>query len=68
MKCPFCRSQSFYVKDSEDEYQIHEFTWEEGGIVFPEEMDRADAASIGRETRIYCHRCAWQGKMDEVKE
>ena len=34
MKCPTCGCERFYIKDSDDEYEIYEFTTAKGTIEF----------------------------------
>lgn len=58
MKCPVCGSQKFFVKDHEDEYEMHEFDLEDGRAVFVSEPQE-----IQPETETYCNRCSWHGSF-----
>ncbi len=64
-KCPVCGSQKFYVKDPEDEYEIYEFELNEGMVVFAERYE--DCPPLSGDGHIYCNRCIWHGKMNELK-
>lgn len=63
MACPLCKSQQFYVKDVDDEYEVHEFETGEQGITFSEAEDAPDVTA---EQEIFCCRCSWHGRLDEV--
>ncbi|MGD9505441.1 MAG: hypothetical protein AB7W37_11035 [Syntrophobacteraceae bacterium] len=65
-RCPLCGSQDFYVKDSVDEYELHEFTIEKGEIVFSCECDESEQPEIGSGSSIHCNRCAWHGVMENI--
>ena len=62
-KCPFCGSESFYVKDAVDEFEIYEFDLKEDGIVFDAEVDESELPEVGGESETYCNKCAWHGKL-----
>ena len=62
-KCPLCGSQSFYVKDPGDPYEIYEFELEKGEIVFSSGGDDSELPNIEGETETYCNRCAWHDKL-----
>ena len=64
MECPLCRCPKFYLKDPDDEFEIYEFTSRDGEIMFDcdEEPPAWDETTVA-----YCDRCAWHGKMKEVK-
>lgn len=66
-KCPYCGSQSFYVKDPADEYETYEFDLKAGEVVPGPESPGADWPEIGDETETYCIRCAWHGKFQNLK-
>ncbi len=68
MKCPLCRSQHFYVKDSEDAYEIYPFNCSEGPICFDPDVDPSGIPPIDDETETYCNQCAWHGKYQELKQ
>ena len=52
MKCPFCSCPTFYVKDSDDEYETYEFDLKEGEIVLSEEVDKSECPAINGESQI----------------
>lgn len=62
-KCPLCGSESFYVKDPVDEFEIYEFDLKEDGIVFDVEVDESELPELGEESETYCNKCAWHGKL-----
>ncbi len=62
-KCPRCDSQSFYVKDSEDAYEVFEFSVAGGEIVFTPDEDDSVTPVIGEETEAFCSRCSWHDKF-----
>jgi hypothetical protein len=67
-KCPFCGSQSFYIKDPEDQYEIYEFDLEEGRVQFrPGEEETVEPPAIRDETETYCGLCSWHGKFNTLK-
>lgn len=67
-KCPYCGSQSFYVKDPEDQYEIYEFDLQGGAIQFkPGEAEASQPPEIGAETETYCGTCSWHGKFNTLK-
>lgn len=65
MACPVCGCQQFYVKDPDDEFEVHEFECRQGQPCFqcPE-----DAPEMKNDTETYCEKCAWHGRFDKVKE
>lgn len=68
MECPFCGCQSFYVKDPDDEYETHAFDVNGGEIIFSQDGPDVDSPpAVGDETESYCSRCAWHGKIKELK-
>jgi hypothetical protein len=67
MECPFCGCQSFYVKDPHDEYETHEFDVSGGKVVFSEEPPDGAPSQVNDETESYCTRCAWHGKVKNLK-
>jgi hypothetical protein len=68
MTCPLCGSQSFYVKDPEDPYQIYKFNLAGGKILIsPGAGGESETPEIVAETETYCGRCAWHGKFHLLK-
>ncbi len=66
MKCPTCGSVNFYARDPEDEYEEYRFALQ-GDEVVPESAD-ADALAIINDTEAYCERCAWHGRLAQLKK
>ena len=66
MKCPTCGSLQFYAKDPDDAYEEHHFSIR-GDQVVPDASD-ADAPSITDQTEAFCERCAWHGRLAELKQ
>ena len=67
-KCPLCGCKTFYVKDSDDEYEAYEFCINEGEAVYSNEVNASECPAIDGVSRIHCNQCAWNGKMTEVKK
>ena len=66
MACPVCKSEQFYVKDPDDDYEIYEFQYKDGELHFTDADSEADANEIGEKREIYCQRCAWHGKKGTI--
>lgn len=64
MECPLCRCAKFYLKDPDDQFETYEFSWRDGEALFEcdEELPPFDDNSVA-----YCDRCAWHGKLGEMK-
>jgi hypothetical protein len=63
MKCPACRSENFYLKDPEDEYEIYSFSIKDGSVCFDTDSDSPKAPAMCDDTETYCNQCAWHGKF-----
>ena len=68
MACPFCGCETFYVKDPDDEFETYEFTLKNGEIVFSDEVDESASLPMGDETSTHCNRCAWNGRLQDLKK
>ncbi len=66
-KCPFCGSQSFYVKDPADQYEIFEFDLQGGQVQFKSDEENGNPPAIGDETETYCGLCSWHAKFNTLK-
>lgn len=67
-KCPYCGSQSFYIKDPEDQYEIFDFDLQGGTVQFrPGDQETFQPPEIKGETETYCGTCAWHGKFNTLK-
>jgi hypothetical protein len=67
MECPYCRSRNFYLKDPDDGYETHEFDLREGKVVFLEKEEAPPSLPLEKDTTIFCSRCAWRGRMEDLK-
>ena len=65
MKCPTCGSTRFYAKDPDDEYEEYGFALKHGDVV--PDPAHADAVDIIRQSEAFCERCAWHGRLDDLK-
>jgi len=65
-RCPVCKSEDFFVKLSEDQFDVCEFCTKDGEIAFAPDADPADLPEITAETETYCSRCAWHGRYDSL--
>ena len=61
--CPVCGSLSFYVKDSQDEFETYGFTLADGRAVCD---DSASCGIVAGAAESYCSRCSWHGRIAEV--
>jgi hypothetical protein len=68
MTCPVCGCERFYVKDPDDEFDIHEFDLQGGGVVFTAKKVDGTKPDIQDETETYCGNCSWHGKFKELKK
>jgi hypothetical protein len=69
MTCPTCACEHFYVRDSDDEYEMHEFDLQGGDeVVFTAEEAEEGKTEIRDETEIYCDNCSWHGKFKALKK
>jgi uncharacterized protein YbaR (Trm112 family) len=66
MACPICKSDQFYVKDPDDEYETVEFEYRDGKIAITEGDSDAVGDDIVEKREIFCQRCAWHGKKDAL--
>ena len=67
MKCPVCGCVNFFVKDPEDEYETYEFELQDGNICFDPGDDDSAAPELQDDTEAFCDKCAWHGKLKELK-
>ena len=67
MKCPMCGCEKFYVKDSDDEYEIYEFKCPDGEICFDPNVDESSAPLVKNETETFCNKCAWHDKFEKLQ-
>ncbi len=67
MKCPVCGSLNFFVKDPDDEYETHEFELKGQDVVFNPEAAESDSPEVKSDTEIFCEKCAWHDKFEELK-
>ena len=68
MECPYCRSRNFYLKSPDDEYETYEFDLQEGKAVWLEKEKSPLTLPLEKGTPIFCNRCAWHGRMGDLKE
>ena len=67
MECPYCRRRNFYLKDPDDEFETFEFDFREGEAVFAEKKGTRSSLFLEKDTPIFCNRCAWRGRMEDLK-
>jgi hypothetical protein len=67
MKCPVCGCVNFFVKDPDDEYETYEFELQNGEICYDPGDDDAAAPELQDDTETFCDKCAWHGKLKELK-
>ncbi len=61
-----CGCERFYVKDPDDEYEIHEFDLQGVLVVFTAKKVDGGGPDIEDETETYCDNCSWHGKFKEL--
>jgi len=66
-KCPACKSENFYLKDPNDEFEIFEFDLQEGEMIFLGNEGSKHPPPLRDETRIFCNRCAWNGRKTDLE-
>ena len=66
MPCPICKSDQFFVKNPDDDYEIYEFFYKDGEIEFTDADSEIGADQVGEKHEIYCQRCAWHGKRGAI--
>ncbi len=66
MSCPFCKSDQFYIKDNEDEWETYDFECKNGKIQFTDTAEAEQAEQIKPDRTVYCQRCAWNGPCDQI--
>ena len=67
MKCPVCGSLNFFVKDPDDEYETFEFELKDAKIVYISEADETDSPAVKADTEVFCEKCSWHDKFQELK-
>ena len=67
MKCPYCGCPHFYFKDPSDDFMAYAFDCESGEICFSKDDDESERPALKDDMQIYCDRCAWNGKLSEIK-
>jgi len=67
MKCPTCGCKRFYIKDTDDAYEIYEFTASNGNVEFDADIEAQNIPEITNEIETYCDKCAWHGKFETLE-
>jgi hypothetical protein len=67
LACPICKSNDFYSKNPDDDYDMFEFTFENGRIQYEDGRAESNAPRMSEDPEIYCQRCAWHGKITSVQ-
>jgi hypothetical protein len=67
MKCPVCGSLNFFVKDPDDEYETFEFELKDAKIVYNSEADESNSPEVNSDTEVFCEKCSWHDKFQELK-
>jgi hypothetical protein len=65
---PHCGCITFYVKDSDDEYETYEFGINDGEAVLSKEVNVSECPATDGENRINSNECAWYGKLMKAKK
>ncbi len=67
MKCQTCGCERFFIKDTDDEYEIYEFTASDGKVKFDENLDTQNIPEVTSDIDTFCDKCAWHGRFDTLK-
>jgi hypothetical protein len=62
--CPQCGSRRFFVKDTEDPYEVYSFEIAGGEIRFDDSEERPP---VGPETEAFCNRCSWHDRLKSIE-
>jgi len=65
MQCPVCNAQTFWAQDPEDEYERYRITLR--GEQFVPEAEALPPFEMSPEIKAFCDRCAWHGRLGELK-
>ncbi len=68
VKCPFCGSQDFFLKDPEDAYETYEFQTSGAEVTFQGQGDLSELPELTDDSETFCSSCAWHGKFQELKK
>jgi hypothetical protein len=66
MACPVCKSDTFYVKDPDDEFETFEFRITSGALEFDDAEGETLGASLAATHEIFCSKCAWHGRKAQA--
>lgn len=66
MACPVCKSDHFYVKDPDDEFETYEFQVSKEGIDFQDAEQKSHASGLVEKGEIFCSRCSWHGLKKQI--
>ena len=68
VKCPFCGSQDFFLKDPDDAYETYEFQTIGAEASFQGQGDSSEHPELTDNSETFCSSCAWHGKFQELKK
>ena len=68
MKCPVCGSLNFFVKDPDDEYETYEFELKGEEVVFDPGTGESERAEVKNDTEVFCEKCSWHDRFQELKD
>jgi hypothetical protein len=66
MSCPICKSEQFFLKDPQDEFEIYEFEARKGDICFDNPASAENLQEITAEQEVFCRRCSWHGHFKTI--
>jgi ssRNA-specific RNase YbeY (16S rRNA maturation enzyme) len=67
-KCPVCASHKFFLRDAEDEFEVHDFEIIAGEIVVSPAEAGSQAPPVEDGTETHCSRCSWHGPLGRLKK
>jgi hypothetical protein len=66
MACPICKSQKFYIKNPDDDFDIQTFEYQNEQLRF-DDPDMADTLSEqAARQEVFCQRCSWHGDLKKL--
>lgn len=68
VRCPYCGSRDFFLKDLEDAYETHEFHTHGAEATFQDQDEASEHPELTDDSETFCSSCAWHGKFRELKK
>jgi hypothetical protein len=56
------------MKDPDDDFETYGFTCEDDEVCFDPGINEEDIPELDDDCQIYCEKCTWKGKYNEIKK